>query len=129
MYKLHSISKLLISQVIIPQVMYKLHSISKLLISQVIIPQVMYKLHSISKLLISKVTIPPVRFYVPINVPRALHTGTCIRQGDLFYSAGLYRNHVLATANTGEVGRGFGKMRRMGRKGRNKRGRNPWQYA
>ena len=30
-------------------------------------------------------------------------------QGDLFYSAGLHRNHVLATANTGEIGRGFGK--------------------
>ena len=35
--------------------------------------------------------------------------GTCIRQGDLFYSAGLHRNHVLATANTEEIGRGFGK--------------------
>ena len=29
--------------------------------------------------------------------------------GDLFYSAGLHRNHVLATANTGEIGIGFGK--------------------
>ena len=26
-----------------------------------------------------------------------------------FYSAGLHRNHVLATANTGKIGRGFGK--------------------
>ena len=42
-------------------------------------------------------------------IPRALNTGTCIRQGDLFYSAGLHRNHVLATANTGKIGRGFGK--------------------
>ena len=25
------------------------------------------------------------------------------------YSAGLHRNHVLGTANTGEIGRGFGK--------------------
>ena len=41
--------------------------------------------------------------------PRALNTGTCIRQGDLLYSAGLHRDHVLATANTGEIGRGFGK--------------------
>ena len=32
-----------------------------------------------------------------------------IRQGDLFYSAGLHRNHVLAKANTEETGRGFGK--------------------
>ena len=28
---------------------------------------------------------------------------------ELFYSAGLHRNHVLATANTGEIGRGLGK--------------------
>ena len=48
-------------------------------------------------------------FFEPIHIPRALNTGPCIRQGDLFYSAGLHRNHVLATANTGEIGRGFGK--------------------
>ena len=30
-------------------------------------------------------------------------------QGDLFYPAGLHRNHVLATADTGKIGRGFGK--------------------
>ena len=36
------------------------------------------------------------------NIPRAPSTGTCIQQGDLFYSAGLHRNHVLATANTGK---------------------------
>ena len=46
-------------------------------------------------------------FFEPIYIPRALNTGTCIRQGDLFYSVGLYRNHVLATANIGEIGRGF----------------------
>ena len=34
--------------------------------------------------------------------------GTCIQQGDLFYSVDLHRNHVLATANTGEIGKGFG---------------------
>ena len=34
--------------------------------------------------------------------------GTCIQQGDLFYSTDLHRNHVLATANTGKIGRGFG---------------------
>ena len=39
-----------------------------------------------------------------------LNTGkTCLRQGNLLYSAGLHRNHVLATANTGKIGRGFGK--------------------
>ena len=35
--------------------------------------------------------------------------GTCIQQGDLFYSAGLHRNHVLATANTGNNWESFGK--------------------
>ena len=44
-----------------------------------------------------------------IYILRALNTGTCIQQGDLFYSEGLHRNHVLATAKTGEIGRGFGK--------------------
>ena len=48
-------------------------------------------------------------FLEPIYIPRALNTGTCIRQGDLFCSAGLRKSHVLATANTGEIGRGFGK--------------------
>ena len=28
----------------------------------------------------------------PIYIPRALNTGTCIQQGDLFYSEGLHRN-------------------------------------
>ena len=48
-------------------------------------------------------------FLEPIYIPRALSTGTCIQQGDPFYSASLRKNHVLATANTGEIGRGFGK--------------------
>ena len=39
----------------------------------------------------------------PIYMPRVLNTGTCIQQGDLFYSAGLHKNHVLATANTGKI--------------------------
>ena len=42
-------------------------------------------------------------------IPRVLNMGTCIRQGDLFHSAGLHRNHVLATANTGNIRRGFEK--------------------
>ena len=48
-------------------------------------------------------------FFQLIYVLWALNTGTCIRHGDLFYSAGVHRNHVLATANTGEIGGGFGK--------------------
>ena len=35
--------------------------------------------------------------------------GTCIGQSDLLYSAGLQRNHGLATANTGKIQGGFGK--------------------
>ena len=34
-------------------------------------------------------------------MPRALDTGTCIQQGDLFYSAGQHWK---------KIGRGFGKM-------------------
>ena len=48
-------------------------------------------------------------FFQPIYIPRALNTETCILQGDLFHSADLHRNHVLAKANTGEIRRGFGK--------------------
>ena len=35
--------------------------------------------------------------------------GTCIPQGDVFHSAGLHRNRVLARANRGEIRRSFGK--------------------
>ena len=48
-------------------------------------------------------------FYEPIYIPWAFDTRTCIRQGDLFYYVDLHRNHVLATTNTGEIGRGFEK--------------------
>ena len=48
-------------------------------------------------------------FFEPIYNPRALNTGTCIRQGNLFYSASPHRNHVSASANTGEIRRGFAK--------------------
>ena len=48
-------------------------------------------------------------FFEPSYIPRALNTGTCNQQGNLFYSSGLHRKHVLATANTGKIGRGFGK--------------------
>ena len=48
-------------------------------------------------------------FFKPIHIPWALSTGTCLWQGNLFYSVGLHRDQVLATANTAEIGRGFGK--------------------
>ena len=47
--------------------------------------------------------------FEPIHIPRALNTEICIRQGDLFYSVGLHKNHVLATANTGKNRERFGK--------------------
>ena len=82
---------------------HKLHSISQLFISQVIIPQVMYCCCC----------------FLPIYMPWALNTGTCLWQGDLFYSAGLHRNHELATANPGNI-RFWTKCSWMDRKGRNK---------
>ena len=50
------------------------------------------KLHSTSMLFISQVIIPQVMFFEPIYIPQVLNTGTCIQQGDLFYSAGPHRN-------------------------------------
>ena len=68
-----------------------------------------HKLHTISKLFISQVIIPQVMFFEPIYILRTLNTGTYLRQGDFFYSAGLHRDHVSATPNTGKIGRGFRK--------------------
>ena len=48
-------------------------------------------------------------FFEPIYIPRALNTGTCLWKGDPFYSVGPHKNKVLATANTGKIGRGFRK--------------------
>ena len=76
-----------------------------------------HKLHSISKVFISQVIIPQVMFLEPIYIPRAINTGSCLRQGDVFYSAGLHRNHVLATANTGESGEVLEKMQVNGPEG------------
>ena len=53
-------------------------------------------------------------FFEPIYIPWALNTGTRIQEGDLFYSAGLHGNHMLAT---GEIGRGFEKMQANGPEG------------
>ena len=48
-------------------------------------------------------------FSEPIYIPRALNTGTCIRQGDLFYSAGLHRNQCQPQLRQEKHGRGIGK--------------------
>ena len=43
-------------------------------------------------------------FSEPIYMPRALNTGTCIQQGDLFYSAGQHRKKLgeIWKKNAGE---------------------------
>ena len=48
-------------------------------------------------------------FFEPIYIPRALNTGACIRQGDLFYSAGLHRNQCKSQLTQEKLGWGFGK--------------------
>ena len=63
-------------------------------------------------LFISQVIIAQVFFFFfRLYIPRALNTGTCIRQGDLYCFAGLHTNLVLATVNTGKLGRGLGKKK------------------
>ena len=88
-----------------------------------------HKLQSISKLFISQIIIQQVFFFLlflilPIYIPRALSAGTCIRQGDF---AGLQRNHVLATANTRQIERGFGKNAGEWAGSVEIRKKNPWQ--
>ena len=91
---------------------HRLHSISKLFIPQVFTPQAFFPqttaqiLSTISE---RKTTKTITHVLEPIYIPRALNTGTCIQQGNLFYSEGLHRNYVLATANTGKIRRGFRK--------------------
>ena len=54
-----------------------------------------HKLYYNSKSNISQVIIlPQVMFFEPIYMPRALNTGTCMQQGDLFYSAGQHRKKL-----------------------------------
>ena len=48
-------------------------------------------------------------FLQPIYIPWALNTGTCLRQGDLFHSAGLHRNRCYPQPTQEKIGRGFGK--------------------
>ena len=55
--------------------------------------------------------------FEPIYIPRALNMGTCTQQGDLSYSAGLHRNHVLATANTEKSGEVLENMQVNGPEG------------
>ena len=48
-------------------------------------------------------------FLEPIYIPGAFSTGTCIKQGDLFYSAGLRRNPCQPQLTKEKLRRGFGK--------------------
>ena len=57
-------------------------------------------------------------FFEPIYIPRALNTRTRRWQGNLFYSAGLHRNHVLAIAGTGKSGEVLEKMQVNGPEGK-----------
>ena len=45
----------------------------------------------------------------PIYIPRALNTGTCIQQGNLFYSVGLQSNRCKPQLIQEKLGTGFGK--------------------
>ena len=59
-----------------------------------------------SMLFISQVIIPQVMFFEPTYIPRALNTGTCIQQGDLFYSlvyTGTGVSHSQRRKKLGEV--------------------------
>ena len=60
-----------------------------------------HKLHSISKLLISQVSTPQVLCCFVVVVVIVL--------ANLYFTGTRHRNHVLATAGTGKIGRGFGK--------------------
>ena len=90
----------------------KLQSISKLFIQQVIIPHVCFAqsaaqiLSTISELKTGKTI---THILEPIYIPRALNTGTCIQQDDLFYNAGLHRNRCYTQLTQEELGRDVGK--------------------
>ena len=45
----------------------------------------------------------------PIYIAQALNKGTCIQQGDLFYSVGVHRNRCWPQLTQEELGRGLGK--------------------
>ena len=63
--------------------------------------------------------------FKPIYILQALNMGTCIWQGDLFYSAGLHRNQPNQPRRNRE--RFCKNCRWMDWKGRNKQGKKPWQ--
>ena len=48
-------------------------------------------------------------FFEPLYIPWAFNTGTCIQQGDLFYSAGLHRNQCQLQLIQEILGRSYEK--------------------
>ena len=55
------------------------------------------------------VIIPQAMFFEPIYIHGALNMGTCIQQGDLFFSAGLRRNCCEPQPTQEKIRRDFGK--------------------
>ena len=49
-------------------------------------------------------------FFQPLYIPWALNTGTCIWQGDLFYSVGLHRNRCQPQPHRKKSGEILEKM-------------------
>ena len=64
-----------------------------------------HKFHSISKLFISQVIIPIHEFFLAYSHSAGTQHGNLHPEGWPI----LHRNHVLATANTGKIGRDFGE--------------------
>ena len=64
---------------------HKLQSISKLFIPQVIIPNTKTTAQIVFTISKRKTRKTTTRVLEPICIPRALNTGTCIQQGDLFF--------------------------------------------
>ena len=69
------------------------------------------------RLVISQVIIPQVMFLEPIYISRALNTEPASGRVTYFILRAYTGNHVLATANTGKIERGFGKMQVNGPSG------------
>ena len=60
--------------------------------------------------LLKSASVFPYVLFLQDRVSLSINTGTCIQQGDLFYSAGLYRNRCLQQPTQEKRGKGFGKI-------------------
>ena len=91
----------------------KLQSISKLSIPHVIIQQVFFAqttAHILWPTSLEHKTRKTITHVLePIYIPQALSRGTCIQQGDLFYSAGLHRIWCWPQLKEEKLRSGFGK--------------------